>query len=56
VKERSGKCVKKNKCADAGAPAGHPCCCDKDGKKQMLGQSECTKGGAGKCVKKDQCK
>jgi hypothetical protein len=32
------------------------CCCDAAGAKSMLGQSECTKGGKGKCVKMAACK
>jgi len=65
-KDKKGKCVAQDKCeaaakadagaakADAGAP--QPCCCEKDGKKSVMGQSECTKGKAGKCVAKELCK
>ena len=55
--------MKKDRCAaaptpaavDAGAPA-QQCCCESGGKKALKGQSECTKGGAGKCLKMAECK
>lgn len=66
VKTQKGQCVKKDKCEKAAAAAaattapdagaGQTCCCDADGKKSIAGQSECTKGGKGKCIKMTECK
>ena len=68
-KTRKGKCVAKNKCTSAPTPTPVPsapapaassnaqtCCCSSEGKLAIKGMSECTKGGAGHCVKALQCK
>lgn len=67
VKDKKGTCVKKELCAadagggastatDAGAGAVQQCCCDANGKKELVGQSACVKERKGACVKMDQCK
>ncbi len=70
TKTKKGQCVKKDRCAvatgaatDGGARAGsavtppiaQTCCCDVAGKKDIVSQSECAKGGKGRCVKAAEC-
>jgi hypothetical protein len=56
---RKGQCVKKEKCAgilppDAGLA--QTCCCNGDGKKEVIQMSTCAKERKGQCVKMTECK
>jgi len=56
---RKGQCVKKEKCAgilppDAGLA--QTCCCNGDGKKEVIQMSACAKERKGQCVKMTECK
>jgi hypothetical protein len=59
TKAKHGKCVKKDRCADATlrpAEGTGTCCCKAGAELSVRAQSECTRGGHGQCVKMAECK
>lgn len=58
TKGKHGKCVKKERCAEAAlkpVEGTKNCCCNVNGTKSVMGQSDCARGGKGQCIKMAEC-
>ena len=58
TKAKHGKCVKKERCAEAAlkpVEGTKNCCCNVNGTKSVMGQSDCARGGKGQCIKMQEC-